>query len=67
MQQDLALVSINSFFKLNNGHLAYVVSIDQNGSCLCKEAQGEFPQDVVLPYDFVSNQIRSYRLEQLNR
>jgi hypothetical protein len=67
VQQDLALVSINSFFKLNNGHLAYVVSIDQNGSCLCKEAQGEFPQDVVLPYDFVSNQIRSYRLEQLNR
>ncbi len=66
VQQNLALVPINSFFKLNNGHLAYVVSIDQNGSCLCKEAQGEFPQDHVLPCNFVSNQIRLYRLENLN-
>jgi hypothetical protein len=65
-QQNLALVTINSFFRLNNGHLAYVVSIDQNGSCLCKEAQGEFPEDHVLPYNFVSNQIRLYRQEHLN-
>jgi hypothetical protein len=62
-QQNLA--SINSFFKLTNGNLVYVVSIGQDGSCLCKEAQGEFPQDIALPFCFVSNQIWLYRLEQL--
>jgi hypothetical protein len=57
VQQNLALVAIN---------LAYVVSVDQNGPCLCKEAQGEFPQDLVLPYNFVSNHIMLSRLDQLN-
>jgi hypothetical protein len=66
MQQNLASVRVNSFFKLNNGNLLYVVSINQNCPCLCKEAQGEFPQYLVLPYNFVSNQIRLYRVEQLN-
>jgi hypothetical protein len=62
---DFDVVAINSFLNLNNGYLAYVVSVDQNGLCLCKEAQGEFLRDDVLPYNFVSNQIRLYRLDQL--
>jgi hypothetical protein len=65
--QDLSMVSVNSFFQLDDGELAYVVSIASDGTCLCKEAQGKFPQDFILPYNIVSEKIRLYRLAQLNR
>jgi hypothetical protein len=64
--QDLSAVSVNSFFQLDDGQLAYVTAINANGLCMCTEAQGERPGTVCLPYDFVSNRIRLYRLEQLN-
>jgi len=65
--QDLSAVTVNSFLKLNTGELAYVSAINSDGMCLCTEAQGEFPKTVLLPRDFVSNQIRLYREEQLGR
>ena len=64
--QDLSTVAVNSFFKLNDGQLAYVTAINADGLCICTEAQGEQPNTVWLPYEFVSNNIRLYRLEQLN-
>ncbi len=63
--QNLNLVSVNSFFKLDDGELAYVVSIGENGLCHCKEAQGEFPRDHHLPYETVSRLANYYHLEQL--
>jgi len=63
--QNLNLVSVNSFFKLDDGELAYVVSIGENGLCRCKEAQREFPRDHHLPYETVSRLANYYRLEQL--
>jgi hypothetical protein len=64
VKQDLSLVNVKAFFRLNDG--VHVVTINENGSCLCREAQGEVPEEVVLPYEFVSNQVRLYRIEQLN-
>jgi len=64
--QDLSVVTVNSFFKLSNGQLAYVSAINEDGMCLCTEAQGEILNTSVLPYDSVSNLIWLYRLEQLN-
>ena len=63
--QNLKIVSVNSFFKLDDGELAYVVSIGANGLCHCREAQGEFPQDHRLPYETVSRLANYYCLEQL--
>jgi len=63
--QNLNLASVNSFFKLDDGELAYVVSIGENGLCHCKEAQGEFPRDHHLPYETVSRLANYYCLEQL--
>ncbi len=63
--ENLNLVSVNSFFKLDDGELAYVVSIGENGLCHCKEAQGEFPRDHHLPYETVSRLANYYCLEQL--
>ena len=64
--QDLSIVAVNSFFKLSNGQLAYVSAINEDGMCLCTEAQGEVQNTSVMPFDDVSNLIRLYRLEQLN-
>ena len=64
--QDLSTVAVNSFFKLNDGQLAYVTAINADGLCMCTEAQGEHPNTVWLPYEFISNRIWLYRLEQLN-
>jgi hypothetical protein len=65
--QDLGAVTINSFLKLDDGRLAYVIEINSDdGFCVCTEAQGEFPQSVRLPLDLASNKIRQYRFDELN-
>ena len=53
-------------FRLNDSNLAYVTNINEDGSCRCREAQGEAPLEMILPYEFVSNLVQLYRIEELN-
>lgn len=66
LRQDLSIVNVHSFFRLNDGNLAYVTNINEDGSCRCREAQGEAPLEMILPYEFVSNLVQLYRIEELN-